>query len=80
MASTGRKKTLNKVILFPIDRNSDSTNQNEGFLKKIRFHYTEELLSPADISKKASKKWFKIVGKRLLYKQWLYLTFNNGFH
>ena len=52
MASTSRKKALNKIILFPIDRNSDSTNQNEGFVKKVRFHYAEKLLSPAEISKK----------------------------
>ena len=51
MVSTSRKKAVNKRILFPIDRNSDSTSQNEGFVKKIRFHYAEKLLSPAGISK-----------------------------
>ena len=30
--------------MIPIDRNSDSARQNEGFVKKIRF-------SPAEISK-----------------------------
>ena len=40
-------------MLFPIDRNFDSTSQNEGFVKKTRFHYAEKLLlSPAEISKK----------------------------
>ena len=47
-----KKKAVNKRILFPIDRNFDSTTQNEGFVKKIRFHRAERLLSPAGISKK----------------------------
>ena len=53
MAFTSRKKAVNKKMLFPIDRNFDSTSQNEGFVKKTRFHYVEKLLlSPAEISKK----------------------------
>ena len=47
-----QKKTVNKRILFTLDKNSDSTNQNEGFVKKIRFHYTVKMLLPAGISKK----------------------------
>ena len=39
-------------MLFPIDKNSDSNSQNEGFVKKMRFHYAEKLLSPAERSKK----------------------------
>ena len=77
MVSTRRKKAVNKRIL--IDRNSDSTNQHEGFVKKIRFHFAEKLLSPAGISKKTRKKWFSIVGERLLYKKWLHLNLNNRF-
>ena len=34
-----QKKTLNKRILFPTDKNSDFASKNEGFVKKIRFHY-----------------------------------------
>ena len=56
MVFTSRKKAANKRILFPIDRNSDCTSQNEGFAKKIRFHYAEKLLSPAGISKKSTSK------------------------
>ena len=67
MVSKSRKKAVNKRILFPIDRNSDSTSQNEGFVKKIRFHYAEKLLSPGGLSKKTRKKW-------------LHLNLNNGFH
>ena len=52
IGSTSREKAINRIILFPIDGNSDSTNHNEGFAKKIRFHYTEKLLSPVEISKK----------------------------
>ena len=52
MVSTDRKKAVNKKILFSIDRNFDSTNQNEGFVKKICFYYAEKLLSPAGISRK----------------------------
>ena len=59
MASTSRKKVVNKIILFPIDKNSDSTSQNEGFVKKIRFHYAEKLLSPAENLKKLVKTGFK---------------------
>ena len=33
-----KKKAVNKRILFPIDRNSDSKRQNEEFVKKTRFH------------------------------------------
>ena len=55
MVSLSRKKAVNKRIMFPIDRNSDSNSQNEGFVKKIRFHYVEKLLSPAGISKKTRK-------------------------
>ena len=78
MASTSRKKAVNKRILFPIDKNSDSTSQNERFVKQIRSHYTKNLLSPTEISKKTRKKWFPIVG--VLYKKWLHLNLNNGFH
>ena len=56
-------------ILFSIDRNSDSTSQNEGFVKKIGFYYAENLLASAGISKKTRKKWFPTVGERLLYKK-----------
>ena len=80
MFSTSREKAVNKKKLFPIGRNSDSTSQNEGFVKKIRFHYAEKLLSPAGISKKTCKNWLPIVGERLLYKKWLHLSLNNDFH
>ena len=80
MVSTSRKKAANKRILFPIDRNTDSTSQNEGLVIKIRFHYAEKLLSLARISKKTRKKWFPILGERLLYKKWLYLNLNNCFY
>ena len=79
MVPTSRKEAVNKRILFPIDRNSDSTNQNEGFVKKIHFHYAEKLLSPAGISKKTRKKWFPIIEERLLYKKWLHLNLDNGY-
>ena len=75
-----QKKAVNKRILFYMDRNSDSTSQNEGFVKKICFHYAEKLLSPARISKKTRKKWLPIVRERLLYRQWLHLNLNSGFH
>ena len=80
MASTSRKKAVNKRTLSPIDRNSDFTSQNESFVEKIRFHYAKKLLSPAEISKKTRKKWFQVVGERLLYKKWLQLKLNNGSH
>ena len=66
-----QKKTVNKRTLFPIGRNSDSISQNEGFVKKIRFHFAEKLLSPAEISKKTRKKCFQMVRQRLLYKNGL---------
>ena len=52
MVSTSRKKFVNKRLLFPIDRKSDPIIQNKGFVKEIRFHYTEKLLSAAGISNK----------------------------
>ena len=58
MVSPSRRKALNKRILFPIDRNSDSTSQNEGFVKKIRFHYAGKLLSPTGLSKQTRKNGF----------------------
>ena len=57
--STSRKEVLNKRILFPINRNSDSTSQNERFIKNIRFHYAEKLLSPEEISKKLVQNSFQ---------------------
>ena len=65
MPSTSRKKAVNKRLLLPIDKNSDSTSQNKGILKKIRFLYAEKLLSSAEISKKTFEKWFQIVGERV---------------
>ena len=56
MASTSRKKAVNKRILFPIDKSSDSTNQNEGFVKKICFHYAKKLLAPTEVSNKKHVK------------------------
>ena len=47
-----KKKAVNKRIPFPLDKSSDSTSQNIGFLKKIRFPHAENVLSPAGISKK----------------------------
>ena len=60
MVSTSRKKVVNKRILFPMNRNSDSSSQNEVFIKNIRFHYAAKLLSPTGIS----KKLIKIVSNR----------------
>ena len=54
MVSISRKKAVNKIILLPVDINFESTSQNEGFAKKIRFR----LLSPAGISKKHVKIGF----------------------
>ena len=59
MVSTSRKKFVNKRLLFPIDRHSDPISQNKGFVKEIRFHYTEKLLSAAGISKKLVKNSFQ---------------------
>ena len=74
MVSTSRKKAVNKRILFPIDRNSDSTSEIEGFIKNIRFHYSEKLLSPAGIFKKTSKKWFPLARKSVtLVTIWSFL-------
>ena len=75
-----QKKSCKQKILFPIGRNSDSTSQNEGFVKKISFYFAEKLLSPAEISKKTRNKWLQIVGERLLYKKWLQLNMNKDFH
>ena len=69
-----QKKAINKRILFPLDKSSDSTSQHEGFVKKIRFHYA------SGISKITRRKWFPIVGERLLYKKCLHLNLNNDFH
>ena len=80
MASTSKKNPIDKIMLFSIDRNSDFTSHNEGFIKNTRFHCAEKLLSPTEISKKTSKDRLKIVGERLLYKKWLHLNLNNGFH
>ena len=54
--NNGFHKLENKRILFPLDKNSDSISQNEGFVKNIRFHYAEKLLSTVGISKNNSLK------------------------
>ena len=66
------KKAVNKRTLFPLDKNSYSTSKNEGFIKKIRFHYAEICFHWQEHLKK-SIKWFSIVKERFLYKKWLYL-------
>ena len=59
MVSISRKKAVSKVMLFPIDINSDFTSQNEGFVKKIRLHYAGKLLSPAGMYEKHVKIGFQ---------------------
>ena len=54
--NNGFHKLENERILFPLDKNSDSISQNEGFVKNIRFHYAEKLLSTVGISKNNSLK------------------------
>ena len=36
--SQEERKAVNKRIVFPLNKNSDATSRNEGFLKKIDFH------------------------------------------
>ena len=60
-----KKKAVNKRILFPKDKNSDSKSQNEGFVKKTRFQYAEKLVLPAVISEKNRKKCFSIVEREV---------------
>ena len=48
-----------KGFLFPLYKNFDSTSRNERFIKKIRFHYAEKLLSPPGISKETVENGFK---------------------
>ena len=59
MISKSIKTVVNKVKLFPTDRNSDSINQNEGFVKDMRFNFAKKLLSPAEIDFKESKNGFQ---------------------
>ena len=42
-------KTVNKRILLPLDKKFDSLSRNGGFVQKMRFHYTEKLISLAGI-------------------------------
>ena len=49
MVFARRKKAVNKIILFPLNKNSGFTSRNEGFVKKMRFRYAEKLLSTAGI-------------------------------
>ena len=53
------KKAVNKKILFPIDKNSDSTSQNQGFVKKISFHYAESCYHRQKYLKKLVKNVFQ---------------------
>ena len=57
-ANNGFHKQENKIMRFPLDKNIDSISQNMGFVKKIRFYYTEKLLSSSGISKKPAKNSF----------------------
>ena len=36
-----QKKAVNRRILFPLDKNSDSTSQNEDSLKRYSFNTRE---------------------------------------
>ena len=71
-----KKKRKKKRILFPLNKNSDSTSQNEGFVK-LRQKTT---FTGRNIYIKMHRKWFPILGERLLYKKWLHLNLNSGFH
>ena len=51
MLSTRTKKVVNKRTLFSLDRNFDSTSQNERLIKKILSHHAEKLLPLVEISK-----------------------------
>ena len=51
-----KKKAIKERKLFPINRNFDSTSQNEEFIEIMRFHYPKKLLSPGGISKKKHGK------------------------
>ena len=53
-----QKKALNKSTSFIINRKSISTSQNEGFVKKIRFHWTEKLLPFELVSEKIKENGF----------------------
>ena len=73
-----QKKAVNKRMLFPLEKNSDCTSQNDVFVEKIRFHPAEKLFSPAGISKNSHRKCLLL--SRLLYKIWLDLNLNIVFH
>ena len=72
------KKAVNKRILLPLNKNSDSASRNERFVQKS-FHHAEKLLSSAGMYK-MRRKWFPVVGEKLLYEKWLHHNLNNGFH
>ena len=73
-----QKKSVNKAILFPINKKFDSTSQNEGLVKKI-YPLREKAAFTGRNIYKTRKKWLPILGERLLYKEWLRINFNNGF-
>ena len=53
--------TVNKRILFPLNKNYDSTSRNEGFVKKNHFHFAKKLLPLAGVT---HRKWFPVEGER----------------
>ena len=60
----GERKTVNKRILFPINKNSDSTSRSEEFVKKYAFTTPKNCFH---WQKYIYKK--PIVGERLLNKK-----------
>ena len=44
-------------MLFPLNKNSDSTSRNKGFFKKIDFHYAEKLLSTGNQDEAFLETW-----------------------
>ena len=52
----------------------------KDYLKEYVSTKPKNCFAGRDIFKKTGRKWFPIVGERLLYKKWLYLNLNNGFH
>ena len=71
------KEALNKMILFSLVKDSDSTSQNGTFIKKNCFSLRGKA---AFIGEKTRWEWPPVVEEKVPYKIWFRLSFNNGFH
>ena len=64
IVSASRKRSLNKRIIFPLNKNYDSTSRNEGFITKMFPLHRKTAFKGRNVYK-TRRKWFSLARKLL---------------